>query len=117
VHKILRCNNLKEKRLKKEKEKELSFWWAVGRSGPAGRRARANARLRRPSCGPRRETARAREGDGVSAGPTRQRERKGRGTAPAVDGGVNRPSAGENPAADGLGGDSPLVGSAAIRRR
>jgi hypothetical protein len=30
VHKILRCNNLKEKRLKKEKEKELSFWWAVG---------------------------------------------------------------------------------------
>jgi hypothetical protein len=44
VHKILRCNNLKEKRLKKKKEKELSFWWAVGGdSGPAGRRARAVA--------------------------------------------------------------------------
>jgi hypothetical protein len=26
-----------------------------------------------------------------------------------VDGGVNRPSAGENPAAGGLGGDSPPV--------
>jgi hypothetical protein len=31
------------------------------------------------------------------------------GMAPAVDGGVNRPSAGENPAAGGLGGDSPSV--------
>jgi hypothetical protein len=30
-------------------------------------------------------------------------------TAPTVDGGVNRPSAGENPAASGLGGDSPPV--------
>jgi hypothetical protein len=79
VHKILRCNNLKEKRLKKKKEKELSFWWAVGGggdSGPAGRRARAGVRLRRPSCGPRQETARAREGDDVSMGPTRQREWK-----------------------------------------
>jgi hypothetical protein len=80
-----------------------------GESGPARRRARAGAWLRRPSCGPRRETARAHEGDGVSAGPTRQRERKGRGTAPAVDGRVNRPSAGENPTAGGLGGDSPPV--------
>jgi hypothetical protein len=51
---------------------------------------------------------RAREGDGVSVGPTCQRERKG-GTAPAVDSGVNRPSAGENPATGGLGGDSPPV--------
>jgi hypothetical protein len=67
------------------------------------------ARLRRPSCGPRRETSRACEGDDVSTGPTCQRERKGGGTTPAVDGGVNRPSAGENPAAGGLGGDSPLV--------
>jgi hypothetical protein len=41
-------------------------------------------------------------------GPTRQREREGE-TAPTVDDGVNRPSAGENPAADGLEGDSPLV--------
>jgi hypothetical protein len=64
--------------------------------------------MRRPSCGPRRETARARGGDGVSVGPTRQREREGE-TAPTVDDGVNRPSAGENPAADGLEGDSPLV--------
>jgi hypothetical protein len=67
---------------------------------------RARARLRRPSCGPRRKTARACEGDAVSVGPTRQREREGE-TAPTVDGGVNRPSAGENPATGGLGGDSP----------
>jgi hypothetical protein len=95
VHKILGCNNLKEKRLKKEKEKELSFWWAVGgQSGPAGRRARADARLRRLSCGPRRETVRARERDDVSTWPTRQRERKGGNGAsgrwwgePAVRGG------------------------------
>jgi hypothetical protein len=80
VHKILICNNLKEKRLKKRKRKGIKL--LVGRgggSGPAGRRARASARLRRPSCGPRQETARAREGDGVSAGPTCQRERKGGG--------------------------------------
>jgi hypothetical protein len=58
--------------------------------------------VRRPSCGPRQETARAREGDGVAAGPTRQRERKGERTASAVDGGTNRPSVREDPAAGGL---------------
>jgi hypothetical protein len=31
------------------------------------------------------------------------------GNGAMVDGGVNRPSAGENPAAGGLGGDSPPV--------
>jgi hypothetical protein len=54
-----------------------------------------------------RRRGRAR-GDAVSAGPTRQREREG-GTSPTIDGGVNRPSAGENPAAGGLGRDSPPV--------
>jgi hypothetical protein len=106
----LRCNNLKNKRLKKGKRKRFKL--LVGRgggSGPAGRRARAGARLRQPSCGPRRETTWAREGDVVSVGPTRQRVGKGGGTAPAVDGGVNWPSAGDNPAAGGLGGDSPPV--------
>jgi hypothetical protein len=67
-----------------------------GDSGPARRRARAGARLRRPSCSPRQETAREREGDGVSMGPTRQREWKG-GTVLAVDGGVNRLSGGGEP--------------------
>jgi hypothetical protein len=78
-----------------------------GLAQPSAERARA--RVRRPSCGPRQETARAREGDGVAAGPTRQRERKGERTASAVDGGTNRPSAAEDPAAGGLGGDSPPV--------
>jgi hypothetical protein len=96
----LRCNNLKEKRLKKEKEKELSFWWAVGGYGPAGRRARAGANAPTQLWPKARDGAGARGGDGVSAGPTRQREREGE-TAPKVDDGVNRPP----------------VGSAAICRR
>jgi hypothetical protein len=58
---------------------------------------------------PKAGTARAREGNDVAAGPTRQRELKGERTASAVDGGMNRPSAGEDPAAGGLGGDSPPV--------
>jgi hypothetical protein len=77
----------------------------VGGTGPA----RRSARVRRPSFGLRQETARAREGDDVSVGPTCQRERKGERTASAVDGGMNRQSAGEDPAAGGLGGDSPPV--------
>ena len=107
MHKILGCNNLKEKRLKKEKEKELSFWWAVG-----------GGNLAQPGAG--RALARGCAGLAVAQGGRRYgrtrgttsphgphaRER-GRGeTAPAVDGGVNRPSVGENPAASGLGGDS-----------
>jgi hypothetical protein len=84
----------------------------VGRGGgelaqPSAKRARA--RVRRPSCGPGQGTARAREGNGVVAGRTLQREWKGERTALAVDGGTNRPSAGEDPAAGGLGGDSPPV--------
>jgi hypothetical protein len=66
---------------------------------------RARARVRRPSCGPRQETTRAREGDVVAMGPTHQREWKGERTASAVDGGMNRLSA------------APPVGSAVIRRR
>jgi hypothetical protein len=38
-----------------------------------------------------------------------ERAEGGGGTVPAVDGGVNQPSAWENPAAGGLGGDSPPV--------
>jgi hypothetical protein len=105
VHKILRCNNLKEKRLKKEKEKELSFWWAMGGSDLAGRRARGCADPAAAQGGRRRGRAR---GTTSPRGP-HARERGRGGTAPAVDGGVNRPSAGENPAAGGLGGDSPPV--------
>jgi hypothetical protein len=63
----------------------------------------------RECAGPGQGTAREREGDGVVVGPTRQREWKGERTASAVDGGTNRPSAGEDPAAGGLGGDSPSV--------
>jgi hypothetical protein len=46
--------------MKKEKEKGFQLWWAGGgKSGPARRSARA--RGRRPSCGPTRVRARARE--------------------------------------------------------
>jgi hypothetical protein len=80
-----------------------------GGSGPAGRRARARARSRRPATahgGKRRGRTR---GDAVSAGPTRQRERDGE-TAPTVDGAgrTGRPW-GRKPAAGGLDGDSPSV--------
>ena len=54
--------------MKKEKEKELSFWWAGGRflAQPGAARARG----RRPSCGPRRgDGAGARGEDVVAAGP------------------------------------------------
>ena len=73
--------------------------------GAAHARARAPAQLR-PKAG---ETARARESDGITAGPTRQRERRG-GTAPRFDGaGEPVVRGGENPATGGLGGDSPPV--------
>jgi hypothetical protein len=43
-------------------------------------------------------------------GPHTSESRRGGGRNSAtVDGGVNRPSAGENPAAGGLGGDLPPV--------
>jgi hypothetical protein len=73
--------------------------------GAGHARARAPAQLR-PTGG---ETARARGSDGVTAGPSRQRERRGkrrRGSTARV----NRSSAGkEKSAAGGLGGDSPPV--------
>jgi hypothetical protein len=71
------------------------------------------------------QRARGREGAGpVAAQGGRRRGRAGMTPSPrdphasesgrgrngaTVDGGVNRPSAGENPAAGGLGGDSPSV--------
>jgi hypothetical protein len=72
----------------------------------------ARARGRRPSCGPRR-------GDGAGARERRRRhgahtpvraEGGGGETAPRVDG-AGEPTArgGRNPAAGGLGGDSPPV--------
>jgi hypothetical protein len=57
---------------------------------------RTRARGRRPSCGPRRGRRRGRGSDGITAGPTRQRERRGErrhgSTARA-----NRPAAGKKP--------------------
>jgi hypothetical protein len=51
VHKILRCNNLKEKRLKKEKEKEFNSGgpWGGNLAQPGAGRARA--RMHRPMAG------------------------------------------------------------------
>jgi hypothetical protein len=87
VHKILRCNNLKEKRLKKKKEKELSFWWAVGGGGQSGlaeRRARAGA------------PAQLRPKAGDSAGARGGRRLHGAHTPERVEGGKRRqwPTAG-----------------------
>jgi hypothetical protein len=105
----LRNTYLNEKRLKKGKKKRNSFSGGPGGVRPSqarGTRARASAQLRPTG----RETARARESDGVIAGLTRQRERRGkrrRGSTARA----NRPSVGkEKPAAGGLGGDSPPVG-------
>jgi hypothetical protein len=104
----LRCNNLKEKRPKKEKRKAIQLWWAMGGGGNlaqpgAGRRECADPAAAQGG----RRCGRAR----VMPSPRGPHDREsGRGeTAPTVDGGVNRPSAGENPAASGLGGDSPPV--------
>jgi hypothetical protein len=77
----------------------------LAQPGAGHARARAPAQLR-PTGG---ETARARGSDGVTAGPSRQQERRGkrrRGSTARV----NRSSAGkEKPAAGGLGDDSPPV--------
>ena len=95
--------------LKKEKEKGFQLWWAGWKeSGPA-RRECARARMRRPSCGPGQGTARAREGDGVAAGPTCQREREGEENGVRLTGGGEPAVRGEDPAAGGLGGGSPPV--------
>ena len=69
---------------KRKREKQLAGPGG-GDFGPSGResvRAGALAAQLRPTGG---ETARARGSDGVTAGPTRQRERR-RETAPRVDG-------------------------------
>jgi hypothetical protein len=73
--------------------------------GTARASARAPAQLR-PTAG---DSTSTRGDDGVSAGPTRQRERKGGETAPrSMAGRTGRPRGG-NPAVGGLGGDSPPV--------
>jgi hypothetical protein len=90
---------------KAEKEKEKGIKPLVGRGG-GNWPSQAQSARGRECAGPRQGTARAREGNDVAAGPTRQKERKGERTASAVDGGMNRPSAGEDPAAGGLDGDS-----------
>ena len=51
--------------LKKEKEKEFQHWWAGGILAQPGA-VRAWVRGCRPSCGPVRVTARAREGTTLS---------------------------------------------------
>jgi hypothetical protein len=107
VHKILRKYYLNEKRLKKRKRKGIPS--QVGRGGSAQpgaghARARAPTQLR-PTDG---ETARARGSDGVTAGPTRQRERRGKRCRGSIAR-ANRPSAGDK--------TRPPVGSTAIRRR
>jgi hypothetical protein len=107
----MRCNNLKEKRLKKEKEKELSFWWAVGGGDlaqPGAGRARARGCAGPAAAQGGRRRGRVR-GTASPRGPHARESGRGGGTAPAVDGGVNRPSAGENPVAGGLSGDSSPV--------
>jgi hypothetical protein len=74
----------------------------VGRGVRLSQARGTRARGRRPSCGPRAgETARARGSDGVTAGPTRQRERRGKRRSGSTAR-VNRSSAGkEKPAAGG----------------
>jgi hypothetical protein len=94
--------------MKNKKEKGFWLWWAGGGEiRPSRAQGRARARARRPSHGPRRETAQARERRRRFHGPTRQGEREGE-TAPAADGAgrTGRPR-GKNPAAGGLDGDSP----------
>jgi hypothetical protein len=94
--------------LKKEKEKGFQLWWAEGKkSGPAKRSARA--RGRRPSCGPMRVTARAREETTpLPRAHTPARAEGGKTASRLTVGRTGRPRGG-NPAAGGLGGDSPPV--------
>jgi hypothetical protein len=65
----------------------------LAQPGAARASARAPTQLR-PTAGDSMST---RGDDGVSVGPTHQRERKGGGNGATVDGGVNRPSAGREP--------------------
>jgi hypothetical protein len=93
---------------KKEKEKGFQLWWAVGGilAQPGAPHAGANSPTQlRPKVG---DGMGARERRRLRGAHTPERAEGGR-TASAVDGGMNRPSAGEDPAAGGLGGDSPPV--------
>jgi hypothetical protein len=93
---------------KKEKEKEFLRRWAGGIFGLVKRSARAREGTG-PAAAQGRETTRARGSDGITAGPTRQRERRGQ-TAPRVDAaGEPVVRGGRNPTTGGLGGDSPPV--------
>jgi hypothetical protein len=94
--------------MKKEKEKELSFWWAVGGimpsreqgargrecAGPAAAQGRRWSGRARATASPRGPHARESRRGGNSANGRRRGE-------PALRG--------ENPAAGGLDGDSPPV--------
>jgi hypothetical protein len=96
--------------MEKKKKKDFRLWWAGGRI-PAqpgvGARAGASAPAQH---GPRaRNGAGARENGVVVMGPTRQGEREGRRRQrPMGQGQIGQP-AGENPAAGGFNGDSPLM--------
>jgi hypothetical protein len=91
--------------LKKEKEKGFQLWWAGGKkSGPARRSAPAQLR---PNAG---DGAGARGDDAVAAGPHASESGGGGGeTASRLTVGQTGRPRGGNPAAGGLGGDSPPV--------
>jgi hypothetical protein len=95
--------------LKKEKEEGFQLWWAGGKeSGPARRSARA--RGRRPNCGPVRVTARALEGTKPLPWAHMPARAEGGGeTASRLTVVQTGRPRGGNPAAGGLGGDSPPV--------
>jgi hypothetical protein len=100
---------------KEKKGKGFLAWWAGGDSGPAGcrcERGRGRAGPARPKGERRRRRVRRR--CRRARRWRRQRahapRRAGGETASARDGaGANRPTRGENPAAGGFNGDSPLV--------
>jgi hypothetical protein len=94
--------------LKKEKEEGFQLWWAGGKeSGPARRSARA--RGRRPNCGPVRVTARALEGTKPLPWAHMPARAEGGETASRLTVVQTGRPRGGNPAAGGLGGDSPPV--------
>ena len=84
------------KMLKKEKEKGFQLWWVGGKESGLARRS-ARARGRRPSCGPVRVTARAREGTTPLPWAHMPARAEGGGNGVTVDGGANRSPAGREP--------------------